>query len=351
MIAHPSGRPTWVSIQYLRAVAALLVVLHHARNPEPWLFNPLARFSHGQAGVDIFFVISGFIMYAAARDESASQFVYRRVVRVAPLYWLATIVSLAFFYRRQLLGVDEALLSKLVASLLFVPHYNLLHPTEIWPVLVPGWTLNYEMFFYAVFAIALLSRKLVAVVIGVIGVAVAAGLFLHSPDPLWLTYTNPILLDFAVGLLIARFYPAQASRWLVLLLPLGAALLLLTPLPGSWRALTWGGPAALIVMGALTLEAGGLLPRLAGLKPIGDASYSIYLVHPMVITVVGKVVEKVPVGGVMQFILLLAAAFGGSVLAGMATHRWVEKPLLRRLQGGRRAAAGAGVARPLGPTA
>ncbi|MBY9062824.1 acyltransferase [Sphingomonas yunnanensis] len=347
MIAHPSGRPTWVSIQYLRALAALLVVLHHARNPEPWLFNPLKGFSHGQAGVDIFFVISGFIMYAAAREESAMQFVHRRVIRVAPLYWIATGVSLAFFYRRQLLGLDATLLTKLGASLLFVPHYNLLHPTEIWPVLVPGWTLNYEMFFYAVFALALLSRKLVPVVIGVIGVSVAAGLLVRLPDPLWLTYTDPILLDFAFGLLIARFYPAQASRWLVLLMPLGAALLLLTPVPGIWRALTWGGPSALIVMGALALEAGGSLPRVAGLKAIGDASYSIYLVHPMVITVVAKVVEKLPVGGLTQFILLLVTAFGGSILAGLATHRWVERPLLRRLHGRRRTASGAGVAPPL----
>lgn len=347
MTARPSGRPTWLSIQYLRAIAALLVVLHHARNPEPWLFNPFAGVSIGQAGVDIFFVISGFIMYAAARDETAGQFVYRRVVRVAPLYWLATIVSLAFFYRRQLLAFDPMLLTKLMASLLFVPHYNLLHPTEIWPVLVPGWTLNYEMFFYAVFALALLSRKLVPVVIGLIGLAVAAGLFLRSPDALWRTYTDPILLDFAFGLLIARFYPAHASRWLVVLLPLGVLLLLLTPLPGLWRALTWGVPAALIVMGALALEAGGSLPRLAGLKSIGDSSYSIYLVHPMVITVVDRVVEKLPVGGLLQFGLLLAAAFSGSVLAGMAIHRWVERPLLRRLQGRRRAAVGAGVALPL----
>ncbi|MGK6324147.1 acyltransferase family protein [Sphingomonas sp. DT-51] len=347
MIARPSGPATWLSIQYLRAIAALLVVLHHARNPEPWLFNPLAGLSLGQSGVDIFFVISGFIMYAAARDEPAGQFVYRRIVRVAPLYWLATIVSLLFFYRRQLIAFDPALFGKLASSLLFIPNYNLLHPDEIWPVLVPGWTLNYEMFFYAIFALALLSRALVPVVIAVIIAAVSAGRLIGSDNPAWLTYTDPILLDFAFGLLIARFYPAGASRWLVLLLPLGVALLLLAPVPGSWRALYWGVPAALIVMGALALEAGGGLPQLAGLKTIGDASYSLYLVHPMVITVADKVVQKVPLTGFAQFALLLIVAFVGSVLAGIMTHRLVEKPLLRRLQGRRRPAVGAGVAPPL----
>ena len=75
-------RQSFASVQYLRAVAALLVVLHHARSPKPWLFNPLEDFMGGTTGVDIFFVISGFIMFTAARSEQVGTFVWRRLVRV-----------------------------------------------------------------------------------------------------------------------------------------------------------------------------------------------------------------------------------------------------------------------------
>jgi exopolysaccharide production protein ExoZ len=87
-----AGANRYASIQYLRAFAVLLVIFHHARNPKPWLHNALQSYTSGEAGVDIFFLISGFIMFTAARNEHYSDFLKRRVIRIMPMYWLATML-------------------------------------------------------------------------------------------------------------------------------------------------------------------------------------------------------------------------------------------------------------------
>lgn len=333
-----AGRaPQWMSIQYLRAIAAVMVVLHHARNPEPWLYNPLAGLTFGQAGVDIFFVISGFIMYAAARDERPADFLYRRLIRVAPLYWCATLVALLVFYRPYLLAFDPRIITNLFLSLAFVPHANLAHPDQVWPLLVPGWTLCYEMFFYVIFAVALVRGRLVLPIVAAIIVAVVAlGLVRPGTGAAWRTYTDPIVIEFVLGMLVARFLPLLTVRGAAaLLLPVGFALLALTGEPGAWRVLQWGVPAVLVVVGALALEAHGRLPLHRALKALGDSSYSLYLVHPIVIAVTAKVVKALPLGGVAQFVAMIALCMGASIVAGLLVHRWAERPLLRALRGSR----------------
>jgi exopolysaccharide production protein ExoZ len=109
---------------------------HHLRNPEPWLFNPVSHWLFGLSGVDIFFVISGFIMFTAARDEPPLEFCRRRVIRIIPMYWIATFglifLSLLGF------GVPPHDWAQFVKSLLLIPHYNPMLPDQIWPYLVPS---------------------------------------------------------------------------------------------------------------------------------------------------------------------------------------------------------------------
>lgn len=337
-VSNSQRVPQWISIQYLRAIAALMVVLHHVRNPEPWLFNPLSGVTFGQAGVDIFFVISGFIMYAAARDEAPGIFVYRRLVRVAPLYWCATLIAVPIFYRAFLIKLDPQLFGVLAQSLAFIPHYNLAHPTEIWPLLVPGWTLCYEMFFYLIFAVALWRGRVLPLVVAITAAVVAIGFLYRGDSAILRTYTDPIILEFTMGLLLAR----MVTLWrggiaaAALLLPIGLILLPLTAEPGPWRVLQWGVPALMLVAGALALEARGALPRSRALKSLGDASYSLYLVHPIVIAIMAKVVQKLPVNGWPQFIVMIVLCTVASIVAGLIVHAGVEKPLLRALRRGGR---------------
>ncbi len=124
----------------------------------------------GFAGVDVFFVISGFIMWSiSARESRPAAFMVNRIVRITPLYWLATGVmifgALAGLFPRVVLTPDH-----IVNSLLFIPHVS---PSnhQVWPLLVQGWTLNYEMFFYALFALTLFAPRALQALLCVAGIA------------------------------------------------------------------------------------------------------------------------------------------------------------------------------------
>ena len=149
-------KPLIPTIQYLRAIAAMMVVWHHAREQLPGLkfFFPS---EFGPSGVDLFFVISGFIMVATTTGPGRPfNFIARRLIRVVPLYWLLTCTMVALAWKLpQLFRTIDLAPAHVLQSLLFIPHYSPSFPGMAWPVLVPGWTLNFEMFFYAVFAATL----------------------------------------------------------------------------------------------------------------------------------------------------------------------------------------------------
>ncbi|PHP26094.1 hypothetical protein CJ301_18300 [Limimaricola cinnabarinus] len=131
----------------------------------------------------IFFVISGFVIMHACRDEPVRTFAVRRIIRVVPLYWLMTQAFYVLMLRSDLAaGTPLARLPELVASLLFIPHYHQGVPTEIWPLLVPGWTLNYEMFFFAVFGIGIAFGRPAHVAGAILLALVAAGVLLDLQD-------------------------------------------------------------------------------------------------------------------------------------------------------------------------
>ena len=149
-----------LAIQYLRGIAALMVVVVH-------IPVQLSRMGFNgdwpeflNIGVDIFFVISGFIMWTTTFDGrvGVAQFLSRRLVRIAPLYWaLTSITVLVMLAAPTLVQSGKLDLQHVITSYLFVASQ---HPvTQLMePILVPGWTLNYEMFFYVVFALCLPLR-------------------------------------------------------------------------------------------------------------------------------------------------------------------------------------------------
>ena len=339
---------TLYGIQYLRAVAAIAVVLFHAAEKMG------GHFAIGAAGVDVFFVISGFIMWVitARRPVTPLKFLSDRIVRIVPIYWLATMVMVA----GALVGLFpnlELTAGHVVASLLFVPMRS---PSsgEIWPVLVQGWTLNFEMFFYLVFALALLlprARQLAAVGV-VLAALTIAGAFLSTDNALLLTYTRPIILEFAIGLVLGQLWlagrvpGAAAGLGLVLVAIGGFAAIGIFRLPfDEW---TCGPLAAVLVLGVLALEARGLIRPFALPTLLGNASYSIYLWHTFAISVVAKLGERLHVA---PGLTLFLAAFCG-IAGGLVAYRLVELPLLsvRRSQARKPVAAGNAVAEAGGST-
>ncbi len=327
--APPPSQGTLVSIQALRAAAALAVVTYHALQ---WVDG---GFDVGRAGVDVFFVISGLIMWrvTSGRDVSPAAFLWRRVTRVAPLYWLATLLVVAIAVRWPLfLPEVKPGWRHLLLSLAFIPH---LDPLGLpFPTLPPGWTLDYEAIFYLVFAGALFapaSLRARAVVCALLGLVIAGFCF---PGSAYFMGANPMLLQFAAGVGVG--VAAQADRlpsraWGAGLM--AAALLIWTLVQAGglftelWRPLVWGVPAALAVAGALSLELGGPPLRaparlVAATIFAGDVSFAIYLFHLPATAVIAHTL------GYSKVWPFLTASLIVSVVAGTAVHTLVEKRLL-----------------------
>ncbi|MEO7027698.1 MAG: acyltransferase, partial [Caulobacteraceae bacterium] len=195
-----------VSIQYLRALAALAVVLYHALQ---WRSG---GFDVGRAGVDVFFVISGFVLWRATSRHRVTPltFLAARASRVMPLYWLATlaVVASALVWPQFLPQVRPGW-GHLLLSLAFIPHFD---PRGLpFPTLPPGWSLDYEAGFYILFAIALaFARRWRAwALVGGLAGATLAGLLLA--DPAYILGANPLLLEFAAGVLIGVIDETRAQ--------------------------------------------------------------------------------------------------------------------------------------------
>jgi len=302
---------TLLSIQYLRGLAALAVVAFH---------TGYTRTVIGAAGVDVFFVISGFIMVHVSRREAApAAFLAARLLRVVPLYWFATLATLAI---RPEPGSD------LLTSLSFIPHLGLDGRDR--PVVDQGWTLNFEMFFYAAFAVSLLASaqvRLRALTVG-LGALVLIGVALHPVGIVASTYTSPMLLEFLAGAWLCRAWQTRRLPGAGLSLAMVAAgcvafVIALHTMPGAERPFVWGIPALLIVAGGLGVETAGRLPRVPGLVSLGNASYALYLTHMLVIRPMLAVLKPYPAP------LALAVTAGLCVVLALAVHRGLEVPISR----------------------
>ena len=335
---------TFVGIQALRAVAALVVVYGHSVNllarQHAVVSAGLERLP-GAIGVDLFFVISGFVITVSAdglvdKARPAGVFLWRRVLRVAPLYWLLTAGKVL------LVGVMPGLSARgvptwwnVAASLLFVPSMNA--AGEIRPVIPVGWTLNFEAFFYAVFAVSLLRRREFVRVLLPLTCAVGLAGFLRTQAwPVWTVLADPILFEFVAGagiaLLVKRgWMPGRAAGWM-LLVPGGVGLAVISPAAVTTvnRPLLWGLPAAMVVLGTATLEPGlkRWLPR--WLLLLGGASYAIYLVQTFVLPGLGLVFDRV--GGVGWQVAEVGLGLGVTMLTGVGVHLLVERPVTEFLK-------------------
>jgi exopolysaccharide production protein ExoZ len=277
------------TIQYLRAVAAIAVLVHHLS------FGKGDWFPAGSFGVDIFFVISGLIMWVvtARDDRGARKFLIDRIARIVPTYWCVTLLSaVGAFIRPWIFAVGTPSMAVIAGSLLFIPQNS---P----PVIPQGWTLNVEMFFYAAFAATIVAPRNVQIAI----LTVTLGTLAISGAPAWLgegiakTYFNPRLLEFVGGLWLGELWlrGAPLNKWLGLgaVVSGAAAAQLATSMPERWLTCTWIAASILIVGGALICERQAKIPKMRLLATVGDASYIIYLIHTPIVQVM-KVQQWLP---------------------------------------------------------
>lgn len=311
----------FASIQTLRAVAAASVMLYHEG------FVPV-----GYMGVDIFFVISGFIMGSIGSRENNTEFLKNRLIRVVPLYWLVTVAMCTVSLVPGLFSTFTFNFGSLMMSLFFVPHFD--NTGHIWPLIVPGWTLNYEMFFYMMFFVGLTVGYPRVFTQCLLGVLVIMGFFVSSGSAIVQTYTSPLLLEFAAGVALSSYIPsrvrngvtfASVSIIMSVLIFIVANFANIENNSDPSRVAWLGIPAVLLVVGALTMEQAGYWPRIKCIELIGDASYSLYLLHGIVIAFVHKFVY-------ISIVLNHALALTLSIIVAIISYRFFEVPVARYLK-------------------
>jgi exopolysaccharide production protein ExoZ len=307
------------SIQALRFAAAAMVALLHitqsALYPSPFI----GGFANiGSFGVDVFFVISGFIITRTAPGYTPRQFFARRFARVVPFYWIMTALFVPLVILRGLFTWLPGL-----ATLTFYPELAR-------PWLGVGWTLCFEMLFYSVTALVLFNpRRLIPVALGVFALCWVARLYLGGPFQF---FGNPLILEFLAGAALAQIGP-QSKRigaCFILLALLLLASVAITGIGGAnyvsrlvdgcsafERVLTMGIPATMLVFGVMQFEIKkGLLTYL------GDASYSIYLTHRHAVALV------IMTGAALSPLAFVAVAGGLALALSLLAYERIERPVV-----------------------
>ncbi|ANH76716.1 acyltransferase family protein [Ralstonia insidiosa] len=338
------------SIQALRGFAALYVVVFHsglalAHTDMPalaWLTTHVIK--RGHVGVDVFFVISGFIIAWVAilgpkGPEAPGEFLVKRAFRLAPPYWLMSVLHSTW--------LNPVSTGVLLSSLAFLPQANVDAPYFGYPALYVGWSLNYEAFFYALCALglALFGRRalwLVALALFTTTIIVPfwhSGVVLRDPEALYTWATplqamaaNPLVLEFLLGAGLAWLYAEHRHRLtpalahVLLAAGLGAFIVsVVGPVP-RFDLLARGLPAGALLIGLVAMEYRGLLrvPRAA--VWLGELSYALYLVHPSVIEATHRLVGVLAPEWIGTQVLLFAVNLALTLALAALLHRYIEQP-------------------------
>jgi exopolysaccharide production protein ExoZ len=341
--AHEQKNGSLLSVQYLRGIAALLVLVAHIPNDLPLALNRVIR---GGVGVDLFFIISGFVMAVTIQKESqgpraAVRFATRRFIRIFPLYAIATLCTAFVFYFLNSTHLDWR---HIFLSITTIP-LETSDGAYRDPVLFPGWSLSFESFFYVCLIGLLWLRKADVLPLALAFFALFIIGQISYPTTVFSSFvTAPIILEFVMGLVAFRVW----NKWAMHLkarrksLFILGSLLFLFALKGYdgdpfgvmprmevtffgsrpvWRFLAWGVPSLIFFLGFISYEDRFVAKPLRFLGEIGDASYSLYLFHVPVIALLTPIlgIQHYP----MTFIYLLIP-----LLVSLVTYRWIEKPTM-----------------------
>jgi exopolysaccharide production protein ExoZ len=351
-----------INIQFLRFAAALIVVFYHASKHvratgvDQGLLYAASEAS-GFAGVDIFFVISGFIMFyttrAVAGPASSMEFMKRRLARIYSGYWPFFILAIGIFSWARPAHFQNSSL----------PSSFALWPQPLNRVLVDvSWTLSYELYFYLLFTLLVLTsvRSRHWLLAALLAATLALGAYRHwvindySPE-LFYTHSfayqflsSPFMMEFFAGGLLASMIKKGSSRsgWAFLLLGIGGFALAgwanLNVFQGNIeqgyyvvpRVFLFGIPSLLIVQGLVQLEHNGwVAPRRFSLET-GGASYALYLSHTLFFVATMKLGLNAAISNFAAWqVQLLYLVYAALIVAFSVTHyRLVEKPLYRKLR-------------------
>lgn len=346
-----AGAASLRTLQVLRGLAALIVVFGHVAMfvTERFSVKPLPRFiDAGGIGVDVFFCLSGFIMYYTSHGKigvrgAAGEFLTRRLLRIYPLYWLVTFVALAVEV------LDPRLVSSWKQGAGFVLKSLLLLPQNASPVISPAWTLVHEVKFYVIFGVLMvfpyrwarvgvacwMAGSFAVLVMSLLGIDwLSRSLAGRAVNYLW----HPASLEFGAGILAAWVVlRVRTAAWLdvcCLLAGMMAVVVLMQfnaffkPDTKYFAVVLYAVPTFLLVLGATLVERRWQPAMPRWLTFLGDASYSTYLTHYVLIPTL--VWHAMPAGASPALCTLLTCAFAiGLHVVGALTHWTLEAPMHR----------------------
>lgn len=350
-----SGTGRVESIQWLRGLAAMLVVFNHAallaleNAPQAggsWRLQGFNLAWLGGIGVDIFFVISGFVMAMSATRFSggvgAAHFLLQRYNRIAPLFYLLSAVLFADMLRASV-GFEP---NELINTFIFIPLFDT--TVYSWPIHYLGWTLAFEFVFYMVVATLILRREgpMHRWLLALLVVLPFVGMVTPLPWLPWRMLTSPMMWEFAIGVAIFLGWRAGVFGRHVLLWRAGigvAIVVTVAPALNDWalvetaaggywstegatiRFLCWGIPAGLVVAGFFTLRDHAFGALTPALRMLGDMSYSLYLSHLFVVRLTLEAIQRAGLDPVLAMVFVLVA----SPFVAWLVYRLLEQPLLR----------------------
>lgn len=335
------------SLQVVRAYAALSVLIGHAilewlethAVQAPFDVGPLLH------GVDIFFVLSGFVMLHTSRSlferpgsESSLSFIRRRIIRIVPLYYLfTTLMVMVLVLLGPLVRSTEFDPENIISSYLFLPHQR--DNGVIAPVLSLGWTLNYEMLFYGIFALALFvkGRGGLYIILSALTFLALAGLLVSPSNVPLYFWTRPIILEFGAGVLLAVFFHRFKIRNIAtsLCLLLAGFVLMFIPFQAFSdlpRFLAAGIPATIIVAGAVTLPHNMDTRIPSWMTSLGDSSYALYLGHRFVLRLVTVTLGLISASWNSSLLFYVVVVTIIAVPMSLVVFRWIEQPLIKWLK-------------------
>lgn len=335
---------TLTGVQMLRGLAALAVAIAHLHAVElklggPVFFGDWALAGFG--GVDLFFVISGFVMVWVTRQhhgklQKIGQFWFLRFLRIYPLWWLVLgAIFAVYLVRPEWVYQSHASNPNVLTSFFLIPDKDL-------PLHAVGWTLIHELWFYLVFGILLFfPKKILPIFLGAWGALIIACLFAnYSPIDPWLKLIrHPLSLEFIMGAGIGVLACSKKFANPRALVFIACAALIISIIITSTsaqdffahesnRVFLFGVPCAILVWGIVGMEQKGYsAPK--PLRALGDWSYALYLIHVPVFAAIGRLARPFANDGVIDNILINIVALATAIFAAFILHQLFEKPIMK----------------------
>jgi len=350
------------SLQMLRALAVLLVIHVHCMH----ISTPVIGSSYqsnffyfdvwGSIGVDIFFVISGFIMTivtpAYYKEKGWKEFIIKRAIRIIPLYWALSFAQVLLSLRHGEIAERESI----IKTIFFFPTWS--SSIFAYPILGQGWTLSLELFFYSLIALLLIffKKNINHYLIIAIFTLTIIGFVINPLNSLSKFLTTPLLLEFCLGIIVGMIYKYVLTIYqesnkkvirlgAIILFIVGLSLMITSIFTGYkainyadivgdnmhlalFRSLIWGVPCGMLVCSIVILERVYLITVPGIFIKIGDASYSGYLIHTWIIIYYLKFYKFTELQNQDLFVLSCTVL---CIVLSIPFYKYIEKPLIVKI--------------------